>query len=70
MALYNGINKIKIQSTQYAGLGFANTNPAGVACWRVIDMHDEGRTAPVGPIYKSKFELLQDLPRYAAIWGY
>jgi hypothetical protein len=70
MTMYNGVNKITIQSTQYAGLGFANTNPAGVPCWRVIDRHDEAREASVGPLYKSKAELLEDLPRYAKTWGY
>jgi hypothetical protein len=70
MAMFNGVNEIKIHSTQYAGLGYANTNPAGVALWRVIDQHDKGREASVGPLYKSKAELLADLPRYAATWGY
>ncbi len=73
MAMFNGVNEIKIHSTQYAGLGYANTNPAGVALWRVIDKHDVpegGREGVVGPQYKSKAELLADLPRYAATWGY
>lgn len=68
--LYNGFNKIKISKTQYEGLGYANTNPVGKACWRVIDMHESNRLAPVGPLYATKDELLSDLPRYAATWGY
>lgn len=71
MAMYNGINLIQIKSTRYAGLGFANTNPMGDATWRVIDLHDAGREAAVGPLYKSKQELLSDLDRYASdTWGY
>ena len=66
----NGVNEIKISKTRFAGLGFANINPAGAAVWRVIDLHDAGREAVVGPIYKTKAELLADLDRYAASWGY
>ncbi len=69
--LFNGVNKIKVHSTQFAGLGYANTNPAGAACWRVIDLHESGRVAAVGPLYSSKAELLADLPRYARdSWNY
>jgi hypothetical protein len=70
MVMYNGINRIHIHSTRYPGLGFANTNPAGTAIWRVIDCHEEGREASVGPQYKTKTELLADLDRYAKTWGY
>lgn len=70
MSMYNGFNQIKINQTQYAGLGYANTNPAGKALWRVIDLHDAGRAAAVGPLYASKAELLADLARYATTWGY
>jgi len=70
MVMYNGINRIHIQSTRYPGLGFANTNPAGVPNWRVIDCHTEGREAAVGPQYTTKTELLADLDRYARTWGY
>lgn len=68
--MYNGTNKIKICATQHAGLGYANTNPAGAACWRVIDLHEPRREAAVGPLYATKGELLADFPRYAASWGY
>lgn len=70
MALFNGINQIAIHSTRFAGLGYANTNPAGAAVWRVIDRHDAGREAAVGPVYQTKDELLADLSRYAESWGY
>ena len=70
MNLYNGVNKLVVQPTRYAGLRYANTNPAGSPVWRVIDAHDAGRLAAVGPVYQSKAELLADLPRYAATWGY
>ncbi len=70
MALFNGINKIAIFPSRFKGLGYANTNPVGDATWRVIDRHDAGRDAPVGPVYRSKEELLADLPRYAKSWGY
>lgn len=70
MTLYNGTNQIILHSTQYNGLKYANTNPAGKALWRIIDCHDVGREAPVGPLYASKAELLADLTRYATTWGY
>jgi len=69
--MQNGINKINLHETRYWGLKYANTNPAGPACWRVIDCHDKDREAAVGPIYASRLELLQDLNRYAReTWGY
>lgn len=68
--LFNGINRIAIQKTRHEGLGFANTNPAGSPVWRVIDLHDAGRAAVVGPMYRSKAELLTDFDRYSATWGY
>ena len=71
MAMYNGVNKIEITRTRFKGLGYANTCPVGKACWRVIDLHQEGREASVGPIYNTKAELLADLERYAKdSWGY
>lgn len=71
MAMFNGINQIVMHATRFAGLAFANTNPVGPAVWRVIDKHDVGREAAVGPVYRTREELLADLPRYAAdTWGY
>lgn len=67
--MYNGINKIIIHKTRCEGLGYANTNPVGKACWRVIDVSD-ARSASVGPIYASKVELLADFNRYSKTWGY
>lgn len=68
--MYNGTNKIAVRPTQFAGLGYANTNPAGRPLWRVIDKHDAGREAAVGPQYTTRQELLADLPAYAKQWGY
>ena len=69
--MYNGTNKIAINNTRYDGLGYANTNPIGKACWRVVDLHEPGRQMAVGPLYNSKAELLADFERYAKdSWGY
>lgn len=68
--MHNGTNKITIHRTRYAGLGYANTNPAGKPLWRFVDLHDEGRAASVGAQYQTKDELLADLDRYAKTWGY
>lgn len=68
--MFNGFRDIHIHRTRYAGLGYANTNPAGKPIWRVIDLHDEGRAATVGEQYQTKDELLADLDRYAKTWGY
>ncbi len=67
--MFNGTNQIQIHRTRYAGLGYANTNPAGKSLWRVIDLHDD-RNAAVGPLYETKAELLADFDRYAKTWGY
>ncbi|MCP3017412.1 hypothetical protein [Cupriavidus basilensis] len=71
--MFNGTNPITIHRTRYAGLGYANTNPAGKPLWRVIDLHNDlrnDRNAAVGPLYETKSELLADLDRYAKTWGY
>ena len=70
MELFNGVNKITVSPTRFAGLGYANTNPVGKACWRFVDLHDTDRKAVVGAVYYSKVELLADLDRYAKTWGY
>lgn len=70
MTMFNGVNPITIHSTRYIGLGYANTNPAGKAYWRIIDLHECKTERVVGPIYSTKVELLADLDRYAKTWGY
>jgi hypothetical protein len=52
-----------IKQTRYPELGYANY---GRACWRIVDRSDN---RVVGPIYKTKAELLADLDRYAAVFG-
>ena len=47
--------------TRFAGLFYGQTAPS---CWRVIDAH-ETRRAAVGPMYRTREELLSDLDRYA-----
>jgi len=56
-----------LRETRYANLRYHQT-PAG---WRVVDCHEPGRFADVGPIYATRAELLADLDRYASeTWGY
>lgn len=72
MALYNGVNKLVIHQTRFEGLGYTNSNPAGVALWRFVDMHEgEENARTVGQHYPTKTELLADMDRYAKdSWGY
>jgi hypothetical protein len=68
---HNGVNPIALHATQFKGLKYGNSNPAGKPLWRVYDCHEIGTPAAVGPLYASKAELLADLPRYAReSWGY
>ena len=61
--IFCGTNQIPIRPTRYLELGY--TTYGGI--WRIVDA-DTG--AVVGPIYKTKHELLGDLNRYAAeSWG-
>jgi len=63
------MNKQKITSTQFEGLGFGRIAPS---TWRVFDIHEGKKGAnAVGPFYGSKDELLADLPRHAKdSWDY
>lgn len=70
MTLYNGVTRIVLHPTRYAGLRYANTNPAGAPVWRIVDAHEADRAAAVGEVYHSRSELLADLDRYAKTWGY
>ena len=47
--------------TRFPCLMYGQTAPS---CWRVIDAH-ETRRAAVGPMYRTREELLSDLDRYA-----
>ncbi len=53
-----------IRETRYPELGYANCY--GPRCWRIVD---RSTNRVVGPIYKTKAELLADLDRYAAVFG-
>lgn len=63
----------KIIKTRFAGLGYWHQ---GHGLWRVVDLHEsvlnsQGLPRTVGPLYKTKEELLADLNRYAReSWGY
>ena len=48
--------------TRYPELGYVHS----VGCWRIVDMSTGD---VVGPLYKTRAELLADLPRYAALFG-
>ena len=69
----NITSTFKIMKTRYAGLGYWHQ---GHGLWRVVDIHDsvlnpQGMPRTVGPMYKSKAELMGDLDRYAReSWGY
>lgn len=61
------LGETKIHQTRFPDLGFARFGRD----WRFLDMEHGGTTAgggsycTIGPIYKSKAELLGDLSRYA-----
>lgn len=60
----------EVKRTRYAGLGYVQLT-RGV--WRVVDRHDGDGEVPrcVGPIYRTRAELLADLDAYAReAWGY
>ena len=55
---------MKIHPTRFAPIGYAKICPG---YWSVIALDDN---AQVGPQYRTKGELLADLPRYARdSWG-
>jgi hypothetical protein len=51
---------IPVRSTSFNRLGYVNL---GKSLWRIVDLTDS--PACVGPMYKTKIELLCDLNRYA-----
>ena len=62
---YVGYSANTVRPTRFAELGYRNDGP-GV--WRIYDV-TEAREAAIGPIYRSKTELLADLQRYATEYG-
>lgn len=52
-----------VKKTRFAELGYDNF---GKNCWRIIDLSNG---AAVGPIYRTKAELLADLHRFAIVFG-
>lgn len=62
--MYNGINPIKLTMTRFDGLAVANTNPAGKALWRFIDITDPESPAAIGYHYVTKTEIMADLDRF------
>ena len=57
------MNHDAIRLTRYPELGYRCNAPG---LWRIVDK-DTG--ASVGPLYRSKGELLADLNRYATAYG-
>lgn len=55
-----------VRSTRFAILGYRQDAPG---LWRIYDTSDPRRPAAVGPHYRTKMELLADLPRYARDFG-
>lgn len=68
MTMENTIDEHGIHRTKFAGLGFLQLRPG---LWRVVNTDKEGeRPAVIGPLYRTREELLADLPRYAFdVWG-
>lgn len=59
-----------IHKTRIAGLGYVKVSPT---LWRVVDLHEGETDTPrtVGPLYRTKQELLADFDRYSKeAWGY
>ena len=54
-----------IHRTRYAELGYVQDAPT---LWRIVDLSG-GLQGRVGPLYRTKTELLGDLERYAAAFG-
>ena len=55
-----------MRSTRFRYLGYDKVAPN---IWRIFDLCD-GRESAVGPIYKTRAELLADLERFARAFGY
>lgn len=64
MSLFCGCTQLTITPTRFAGLGFTQVVRAS---WRMVDLSTD---AVIGPQYKTKTELLADLPRFAAERGF
>lgn len=61
--IHCGLNEISIRPTRFTELGYVSY--AGI--WRFVDAETKN---VVGPIYKTKTEMLADLERYSKDnWG-
>ena len=58
--------KYVVHPTRFELMGFCNFAPSH---WQFVDLSD-GKIAQVGPIYRSKAELLADCERYCTQFGY
>ena len=59
-----------VRRTRHVGLGYVRV---ARDLWRVVDRHEGDGEWPVcvGPLYRTRGELLEDLDRYAReAWGY
>lgn len=64
MAIYSGMIQLTITKTRFNGLGFTNV---GTGYWRMLDTATEEF---IGSHYKTKSELLADLPNFAKERGF
>ena len=65
--MFTAVAGDKISRTRYPELGYHRAD----SHWRVLDITDWPNVAEVGPLYRTKAELLADLSRYAQnFWGY
>jgi hypothetical protein len=59
------VTKVKVYKTRFKELGYCHSLSGE---WRIV-AREEDPPAAVGPMYRSRVELLCDLERYAAIYG-
>lgn len=59
-------DQLKIHRTRFAELAFVKLTPT---CWRLVATASLPRVAVIGPLYRTKAELLADLTGYAAGYG-
>lgn len=55
-----------ITPTRYKELGYRRD---GIYLWRIYDITTPRREAAIGPLYRTKAELLADLDRFGAAFG-
>lgn len=56
-----------MKRTRYKLLGYEHQGHRIYGCWRVIDLQTGNA---IGPQYQYECELLADLDRFAAVYGY